>query len=160
MIQSENYWYIKNRIIIDNTDDKLKFKIETKRMPRIIKDDNVIVLEDSKFVLYGYVNEAPIIEESEKPDYKKYIYTIIKQKVMETEYDLNDFAYSLTKIYKHFDRPYYHFIRNYGVLKEIDYNTIISEDFYVSRTAVGRLINASHIKQRYAFIEYATSHSP
>lgn len=88
---------------------------------------------------------------------KYYIHTIkFEEATPFTHYKfLDDYTYSLLKIYKRYIRPVRHFSRVITELPVEDFETLKKERIFVERTLFGRLINALPYQNRLQFILYA-----
>lgn len=65
---------------------------------------------------------------------------------------LDDYTYSLLKIYKRYVRPGRHFGRVITELPSVDFDTLKEERIYVDRTLFGRLINSMPYQNRLQFL--------
>lgn len=65
---------------------------------------------------------------------------------------LDDYAYSLLKVYKRFINPIRHFNRVVTQITNIDFETFEEERIFIERTLFGRLINSLPYENRLQFI--------
>lgn len=149
------YWFIKDSISFSDSLTNIQVKIRRKRKPRIAIGDRIIILNDSSFSMHCIVVDASENKEQNE-EITEYTYNLSQFQEIASPNDLKSYAYSLQKIHKHFVRPYYHFIGAYGSFTEYDYDVITKQDYFISRTAFGRLINSLHPVHRSAFVNYAT----
>src|ERR1700749_203086 len=86
--------------------------------------------------------------------YKFYIHTVKYEgaSIFKKHSFLDDYTYSLLKIYKRYVKPARHFGRVITELPEVDFETLQKERIYVDRTLFGRLINALPYQNRLQFI--------
>lgn len=68
---------------------------------------------------------------------------------------LDDYPYSLVKIYKRYINPVVHFSKTLTELPTVDFETLKKERIFVDRTLFGRLINAMPYENRLQFMLYA-----
>jgi hypothetical protein len=161
---NRQYWYIRYELQEKFSLGKIIFPIYQKRKPRIKRNDWVLVFSNGHFKLFGKVLETPVIkfEETELQIEEKneYKYIIGEFSEIEEPNDLAGFAYSLPKIYKHYQNPEKHFKRDYGRISKYEFRVITQHDYYISRTAFGKIINSLHSSHRLAFIKYAAKVYP
>jgi|GEM_PF-2861557 len=148
-----NFWYVKSDFKISDNLNEISLSLKSKRLPRIKIGDGVIILSDRNFSAYGYVSKTQDEQVTQEPIYHNFILVIGKIKELKPLHSISDFAYSLPRIYKHFTNPYRHFIRSYGHLRSIEFDYIINNDFFIARTACGKLINALHTDHKAEFIK-------
>jgi len=116
-------------------------RIKSGRNVNINKGDKVIffsrIASKVRFLGYGTIEYRKVEEVK-----NKYLFTGIITEVVEikAEYDLEDFTYSLQKIYR-YKKPHTHFERTYISLSKYDYNAIINGLIYWSRTSFGIFLN-------------------
>jgi len=68
---------------------------------------------------------------------------------------LDDYTYSLIKIYKRYLKPTRHFSRNITTLDKVDYETLQKERIFFERTLFGKLINALPYQNRLQFLLFS-----
>lgn len=68
---------------------------------------------------------------------------------------LDDYTYSLIKIYKRYLQPVRHFSRQITKLEKSDFETLEKEKIFYERTVFGKLINALPYQNRLEFILYS-----
>lgn len=68
---------------------------------------------------------------------------------------LDDYSYSLLKIYKRYLKPTRHFSRNITTLDKIDFETLQKERIFFERTLFGKLINALPYQNRLQFLLFS-----
>ena len=68
---------------------------------------------------------------------------------------LDDYTYSLLKIYKRYLNPVKHFSNTVTDLPKVDFDTLDNERVFVDRTLFGRLINALPYENRLQFLLYS-----
>ncbi|PKP21635.1 MAG: hypothetical protein CVU05_06325 [Bacteroidetes bacterium HGW-Bacteroidetes-21] len=149
---AKNSWYIRYYNRIDFSSLEINIVIQQKRRPRIKRGDKVLILNEGNFSAQGIVTKAPDDNDEFNEGYKYSIDSIIEIK---TPNDLKGYAYSLPKVYKHYDNPYKHFNRKYGRISEYEFNVIVTHNYFITRTAFGRLFNSMHFEHQRAFIAYA-----
>lgn len=71
---------------------------------------------------------------------------------------LDDYSYSLLKVYKNYIDPYRHFSKKVTEIPKTDFRTLENESIYVARTLFGRLINALPFKNRLQYLIYCIEH--
>ncbi len=155
-----NHWYVRYSGTIDSSIIEVNLSIYQKRRPRIIEGDKIVFYFDRAFISSGVVVKAPPLKEEQTEAQSEFEYVFGQIQLIDTPNDLLGYAYSLPKVYKHYIRPYYHFNRSYGSLTEYEYNVITQHDYFISRTAFGRIINSLHPAHRGSFINYATEIDP
>lgn len=68
---------------------------------------------------------------------------------------LDDYGYSLIKIYKRYLKPSRHFSRNITTLDKVDFETLKKERIFYDRTLFGKLINAIPYQNRLQFLLFS-----
>lgn len=68
---------------------------------------------------------------------------------------LDDYTYSLLKIYKRYLHPVRHFSRQVTKLEKSDHDTLVKEKVYYERTVFGKLINALPYQNRLEFMLFS-----
>lgn len=160
------------------------------RNPRIKIEDEFISFKDNdhfsfiseKHILTtkGIISSIKTVEDNKLSDYERKVNEArankklpklkyfnheveFKKGIPFTDYKyLDDYSYSLIKIYKRFIKPARHFSRSVTELPKIDYETLDKERIFVQRTMFGRLINALPYPNRLQFLLFAieTFNSP
>ncbi len=104
--------------------------------------DHVILFERSNedvlFKSYGLVSSVALEDLGEKGFYFKAILSNIE--IFEQARHLEDFSYSLIKIYR-YEEPARHFHRRYLELSDYDIRTLVEAKIYWARTGFGYFIN-------------------
>ena len=152
--RKKSYWYLTIYQELPQNESSFSISIEKKKKPSIKIGDSAILLYKYKFYGYGEVTEAPL-DEKESSEITIYKYIVDNVKTIDEPNHVFDFAYSLPKVHKHYIEPQLHFNRQYGSLTKFEYQVIINHDFFISRTAFGRIFNALHIDHKKSFINYA-----
>ncbi len=158
------YWYIRYNYEKEFSSDSIIFPIFQKRQPRIKEGDLVLIYSNGHFKMIGLVLESlktkleqEELQFEEKIEYK---YIIGEFEKIDEPNDLVGFAYSLPKIYKYYNNPEKHFKKDYGRISRYEFRVITQHDYYISRTAFGKIINSLHYDHQLAFFKYATKEFP
>ncbi|MBW8330386.1 MAG: hypothetical protein K0M40_00080 [Prolixibacteraceae bacterium] len=164
MRQERKYWYIRDNRLNDLSLSEMIFSVFQKRRPQIGKGDVALIYSNGHFKRYGFVLEIPEknLEKTEEQTEEKieYKYRIGEFHLIEEPNDLDGFAYSLPKVNKYYDNPDRHFKRDFGAISEFEFNVILHHDYYVSRTAFGKITNSLHPAHQEAFIKYLAQEYP
>lgn len=67
---------------------------------------------------------------------------------------LDDYSYSLLKVYKRYIKPVRHFSKIVTDIGETDFTTLKNENIFISRTIFGRLVNSMPYANRLQFLLY------
>lgn len=115
--------------------------------PKKIKSKD-LTLKESREVKYNREKKGKTIsfylhrtDFSQANPFKKHIY-------------LDDYSYSLLKVYKRYIKPIRHFSKIVTEINEKDFNTLKNENIFFSRTIFGRLINSLPYANRLQFMLY------
>jgi len=157
---SGSNWYIRYRENIASNSLEINHSIFQKRQPRIKEGDRIVFYKNGAFIAHGVVLKGPPLNEEAIEGQIEFEYIFGQLQFIEAPNDLLGYAYSLPKVYKHFIRPYYHFRRSYGWLTNYEFDVITEHNYFVSRTAFGRIINSLHPSHRSSFINYVTEVEP
>jgi hypothetical protein len=116
--------------------------------------DLVVVLDlESTNGIFKYDAEISSINLETEDREKSYIIGLTKMKAIDPPNILDDFAYTISRI-KNFERPISHFEnRNYRRISYAEYLAISNSQFFIGRTAFGKLVNALHLEHRRAFVQ-------
>lgn len=79
---------------------------------------------------------------------------------IEDPFSISLFAYSLVRIYKHYEEPQRHFRKGFNRLKNSDYDTITTKQVFISRTAFGKICNSLHMVHRKEFLKKLIDENP
>lgn len=151
-----SYLYIRISSDLMVSQDTLQVEITQKRKPKIVSNDNVILLFKRSFVGYGIITKVPDDKSETILETLSFQYEIGEIKAIESPNDLDGYAYSLQKVYKHYDKPYKHFSRSYGRISSYEFQIIINHDYFISRTAFGRIINNLPLEHKKAFMAFVS----
>ncbi len=133
------------------------------RYASLMKGDQVVFFTkyhtEIEFQLYSEI--ISVSHEIEKEAENKYltIASISGKNKINNPLTVRDLAYSLEKVYR-FSRPYLHFNRQYVILSDIDWETIIDGSIFWSRTAFGIFINELQEEQLNRFIRELAQTDP
>lgn len=131
------FWAIDNSHV-----GNLSIELVSRRKVWIGELDKIVFFErmydDLVFLGQGVVTSVT----SEPKDETTFVFKarLEKQEFFEEERHLEDFSFSLEKIYR-FTKPLVHFRRPYVGLSQYDYSTIVDAKIYWARTAFGLFIN-------------------
>ncbi len=100
------------------------------------------------------IRETDISEPSETDGYRICKIVIFHIESLKTPYTLDDYAYSLIKVYKHFDNPIIHFQQKYFRIYDQDFETISTGNIFLARTAFGKILNALPIEHINNFLSF------
>lgn len=155
-------WIFKRRDKSDFSDEKVLITIKQKRNFSGKAGDNVLILYDfdSKWVFDSSYRITYI--KVKKEDHSDLIYTTIELSLIE-KFDklkyLDHYKYSLRRV-TNFKYPHKHFIRQYNRIEEIEYEAILKDRIFYSRTIFGSIINNLHQIHRESFIIFISIKSP
>ena len=155
--KSTRYWYFLDHEHSNRFNQKVIFRFEQLQNCNIKESDKIVLVDFKRF---NSTAEVIKINKEENDFYKVYYIEVFIERYFEGLNQIIDYAYSLPKVYKHYNQPNRHFSRPYGRLTQYEYNTILNKDIFFSRTAFGRLINSIHIEHRYGFIIYLLRTDP
>lgn len=165
VFKTENHWLIKsldtNANKLETNDNKIVYQFEQRRNFNGIKGDLVIFLikkaEKWVFAYSGTIDSVDftVLPDIESSDIIKRLFLISVSDIspIKESYSINDFGYTLLKIYKWFDKPMKHFIHTYIRLDKSDFEAIINGQIFISRTAFGKTLNALNIEHRKSFLQ-------
>jgi len=155
------YWYIRTDTTFTE-EDGVSYIVElrSKRIPRIKIGDTILLLDRELFTHSGLVLQTSYENDKEQSIYEKRVVKVGDLTRIESPNSLSDFAYSLPKIYKHFSKPYRHFIRSYGRLSEVEVDIILNKKIFLSRTACGKIFESLHDIHKQLFISFVSIEHP
>ena len=160
---------------IHNTQRRIRIDKEDE-FSCFVDNDSYYTTEKYKLIYKGLINSVDSIENTEltndelsenerrkekklKPlKYYDHFVEFSEVSSFHTYEYLDDYAYSLTKIYKRYINPIVHFRQSITELPKLDFETLQKERIYVSRTLFGRLINALPYENRLQFLLYSVEH--
>jgi len=158
---------------IRNSTPKIKIHQNDEFASIVNNHETIFLSEKVEMLNRGYVSSVTNIETKQltereldenrrrakrgKNPLRYYIHTIkFEEATPFSHYKfLDDYTYSLLKIYKRYIRPVRHFSRVITELPVEDFETLKKERIFVERTLFGRLINALPYQNRLQFILYA-----
>jgi len=135
-------------------------EITQRLKPRVSIEDFVILMYRNNFSAYGIIKDTSLEKEHYLGEAQQFLFEVGNIIPIEAPNDLDGFAYSLPKVYKYYDKPYYHFNRSFGRLTKYEYDTIINHDYFISRTAFGRIINSLHPIHRFSIVNFISQRYP
>ncbi len=155
-------WIFKRRDINDFRDEKVIFIITQKRNFSGKKSDYALVL-DEKTGKWGFDSRYQILDiivnrESNSDFITTTITFKLIEKFEETKY-LDYYKYSLKRI-TNFKSPIKHFTGQYNRIDEIEYDAIVKDRIFYSRTLFGSIINNLHLRHRESFIVFISNKLP
>lgn len=129
------------------------------RSPNIVKGDKIVLFirtsDTIKFLASAEVS-AVAERHTDSADHEdedrtiiEYSANIIKVHELPTPPSLDDYRFSLTKVYR-LSKPKMHFRRHYVNLPKIDFETLVSMQINATRTSVGILAEALPLSDRLA----------
>lgn len=145
---------------------KVEFVFSQRRGFRGAVGDSVLILDTEngwKFTHTGKISAIKEITENEQNENSLRVFNITMTGIEKLKeiYSVDDFAYSLHKVYKNFLHPYRHFRKTpYSRIDNADLATILSGKIFLKRTTVGKLLNALHIEHRKEFLKILMNDNP
>jgi len=137
------------------------FNWEQKRKFLGQKGEDVLMLEFGAFTS-SYTIDYVILKRIESIENEKWEISVtlkLKEKFKERK-ELSDYLYSFPRI-KYFDRyAHRHFIFKYYRMNELEYEAVVKDDIFVSRSMLGTAINSMHIDHRKAFVKALVNKYP
>jgi hypothetical protein len=135
---------------------------EQKRRFSGVEGDEVIELDDENFVAEYLLQKVDLKERIDKD--KKQIWDITVTLSLLKKFDQaknrKDYLYSFPRI-KYFDEySYRHFRNKYYRMAEIEFEAVINDDIFISRTLLGTAINSMHIDHRRSFVSHLVGKYP
>ncbi|MBA4241485.1 MAG: hypothetical protein C0448_12225 [Sphingobacteriaceae bacterium] len=120
--------------------------------------ENVYTIEDKSLTKREREINLARIKDGKKPiKYFRHTLDFTDAESFKTHKSLDDYSYSLLKIYKRYINPVRHFSRVVTELPKSDYETLELERIYIERTLFGRLINSIPYENRLQFILIAVN---
>lgn len=128
-------------LIVDN---KIIITLQSKKEVDFEKWSEVIFLDWNSnqkhyFRAFGIIQSFKTIEKTTK--FFLFEIEIQIQGILNEITQLQDFVYSLKKVYRYL-KPQNHFNRSYTYLQKEDYYTIINGRIFIARTVFGKILNA------------------
>lgn len=165
-----NFWAFKtedNSLIhsLEELDSKVIYKFSKKGNCKCEEGDRVIFITKKNgkwfFSFIAVILSVDISLEKEIQEIpKEYSIVVTEIKAIEDLFSINDFSYTLLKIHKNYNNPIDHFRGPYSRLVLSDFNAIVNNQIFISRTAFGKTINALHQKHRIAFLQILIEDNP
>jgi len=136
--------------------DVVTLSWEQKRRFSGVEGDEAIELDDEYFVAEYSLQKVDLKERIDKD--KKQIWEITVTLSLLKKFDeaknRKDYLYSFPRI-KYFDEnAYRHFRNKYYRMAEVEFEAVINDDIFISRTLLGTAINSMHIDHRRAFVKH------
>jgi hypothetical protein len=152
------YWAVNTVPFSDVIPDSVDLgKFRRPRSPNILKGDKIVLFirtkDTIKFLASAEVS-AVIERPTDSADHEdedraaiEYTADIIKVDRLATPPSLDDYRFSLTKVYR-LSKPKMHFRRRYVNISEVDFETLVSMQINATRTSVGILAEALPLSDR------------
>lgn len=153
-----NCWAVNNRFF---DEEERTIHMESKRSVNISNKDHVVIFNskggDINFTHHGIIDNIDLSVKNEN----LYIFTgnlpkVIKFKEIRV---IKDLLYSVTKIYR-YDKPRLHFRRPYIRLTTDDFDTIINDQIFWSRSGFGFFVRELSDLQFAKFLSYLVDSDP
>ena len=149
---------------LTNKSPKVLYQFTQRRNFRGEVGDQVVFLikkSDWIFTHYGTISSIQFDDEPDSGNSDiKFSITVTEIKEIEEPLSIDDFSYTLLKIYKWYNDPIRHIRSPYSRLDKSDFDAIISGRIFISRTAFGKTLNALHIDHRVSFLQNLIQENP
>lgn len=161
---AKQYWIFRfdNKLneLVEGNNIKLSWKQKRRFAGR--QGDEAIQLYGDYFLAQYLLDEVELKENVDNNKTSIWDVTISLKLLHKFEEPKNrqDYLYSFPRIKSFGENVYKHFRNKYYRMTDVEYEAVINDDIFVSRTLLGTAINSLHQDHKFAFISYLVAIYP